>query len=516
MPAARRAGAGRQTDVVRSGVDGVHLAPPGPLTVLFVDNRNWGCFFQLESGLRRAGFRTVRVTTGTVSRADNALCFDRTVRLRSVDELERLPEILEGENVIDVQVVESLAVATFGALARMPGSPHYATWARRRAAVDKLYVSDVLHRRGLHTPETVPAYLTSAEYVADVLGLPAVHKPRRGSGGTGVSIVRTMKDLREILAGDGGTEDYFFERFIDGTPLQFSGVIANGQALLSATYQTLDRRCDNGPASSLRCIEDSALEETGELVAGRWASTAWSTSTSSVTQKVATGSTTSIPGCGAPAWPSVRHRSISAMRTSPTSVALCREELYRRAPVGSEVTVFPAAVESSTISGATGFGMMPFARGVWPYFRWLGPKYAAYESVRHLRRIAHELVRPDAAEASGRWFGPGGPPVSAGAGAGAAGTPRTGGPPADRSSPGRGRRGAIGSKKGSVEIRWRRGRSRRGRLLPPRAPRSRGRRRRLRFARRSRRRDSRPSRAGRGRRRRPAHHGAGGRVARWG
>ena len=386
------------TDVVLPGVDGLDLAPAGPLTVLFVDNRNWGCFFQLEAGLRRAGYRTVRVTTGKVSRADNALCFDRTVQLRSVDELERLPEILEGENIIDVQVVESLAVVTFGALARMPGSPHHATWARRRAAVDKLYVSDVLHRRGLHTPETVPAYLTSAEYVADVLGLPAVHKPRCGSGGTGVSIVRSLKDLREILAGEGGTEDYFFERFVDGTPLQFSGVIANGQALLSATYQTLDRRCDNGPASNLRCIEDPALAVTGELVC-RTLGIGGLVNVNVIRDSEGRDW---VHDVNPRVWGSCMAFRLASLDFCDAYVAYLRGtspmEVHRRARVGSEVTVFPAAVESSTISGATGFGMMPFARGVWPYFRWLGGKYVAYESVRHLRRIAHELVRPDATE----------------------------------------------------------------------------------------------------------------------
>ncbi len=107
--------------------EAVPLSRSGPSTVLFVDDRNWGCFFQLESGLRRAGFRTVRVTTGSVSRSASALCFDRTVQLHSAEELERLPDVLEGESIIDVQVVESLAVATFGALAAISDSPHRAT-----------------------------------------------------------------------------------------------------------------------------------------------------------------------------------------------------------------------------------------------------------------------------------------------------------------------------------------------------------------------------------------------------
>ncbi|MGB7051644.1 MAG: ATP-grasp domain-containing protein [Acidimicrobiales bacterium] len=380
--------------------ESVRLSHPGPATILFVDNRNWGCFFQLESGLRRAGFRTVRVTTGAVSRSASALCFDRTLRLRSADELERLPEILEGETIIDVQVTESLAVATFGALAAISDSPHRATWARRRAAVDKLYVSDVLHRRGVHTPETVPAYLTSAEYVADVLGLPVVHKPRRGSGGAEVSIVRTMKGLREILAGEGGTEDYFFERFIDGDPLQFSGVISKGRALLNVTYQTLDRRCDNGPASMIRCIEDMPLEHTGELVAR----------TLGIDGMINVNVIRDAEGrdwvhdVNPRVWGSCLAFRSASLNFCEAYVGYLKGtaplEPHHRAAAGSELMVFPAALESSKIGGANGYGVLPFAKGVWPYLRWLGPRYAAYESVRHLRRVAYGLLRPDAAEST--------------------------------------------------------------------------------------------------------------------
>jgi ATP-grasp domain len=393
-----RAGPAGTTTVFEG--DGVRLSPPGPSTVLFVDNRNWGCFFQLESGLRRAGFRTVRVTTGPVSRSASALCFNRTVQLGSAEELERLPEILEGESVIDVQVVESMAVATFGALASMSGSPHHATWARRRAAVDKLYVSDVLHRRGLHTPETVPAYLTSAEYVADVLGLPVVHKPRHGSGGNDVSIVPAMKDLRAILAGEGGTEEYFFERFVEGDPLQFAGIISHGRALLTATYRTVDRRQANGPASIIRCIEDLQLEETGELVA-RTLGIDGMLNINVIRDAEGVDWVHDVNPRVWGSWLAFRSASLNFcdayvdyLRGTPP------HELHRRAAPGSELTVFPAAVESSSISGANGFALLPFAKGVWPCLRWLGPKYAAYESVRHLRRMAHGLFRPLAPESA--------------------------------------------------------------------------------------------------------------------
>ena len=376
--------------------ESVSLPRTGPATVLFVDNRNWGCFFQLESGLRRAGLRTVRVTTGQVSRSASALCFDRTVRLGSADELERLPEILEGENIIDVQVVESLAVATFGALATMSDSPHRSTWGRRRAAVDKLHVSDVLHRKGLHTPETVPAYLTSAEYVADVLGLPVVHKPRRGSGGAEVSIVRNMRGLREILAGEGGTEEYFFERFVDGDPLQFSGVMSKGHALLNVTYRTLDRRCDNGPASMIQCIDDAPLERTGQLVA-RMLGIDGMVNVNVI--RDADGRDW-VHDVNPRVWGSCLAFRSASLNFCDAYVGYLKGtaplERNSRAPAGSELTVFPAAVEGSMTSGANGYALLPFAKGVWPYLRWLGPRYAAYESVRHLRRVAHGMLRSDA------------------------------------------------------------------------------------------------------------------------
>ncbi len=371
--------------------EGVDLDRDGPSTVLFVDDRSWGCFFQLEAGLRRMGFRTVRVTTAEVTRSASALCFDRTVRVSSADELCHLPEMLAGEDVIDVQVVESLAVATFGALASMPGSPHRATWARRRAAVDKLYVSDALHRAGIHTPETVPAYLTSAEYVADVLGLPVVHKPRCGSGGAEVSIVRTMEELRAVLAGEGGTEQFFFERFVDGDPLQFSGVIAGGRALLSATYRTTGRRCDMGPASAIRCIEDEALHRTGELAAR----------TLGVDGLVNVNVIRDADGrdwvhdVNPRVWGSCCAFRSASLDFHRAYAAYLRgrapKEMRRRAPAGCELEVFPAALETWTAEGHR-FALMPFARGVWPYLRWLGPRYAAYEGVRHLRRMAYGML----------------------------------------------------------------------------------------------------------------------------
>ncbi len=83
-----------------------------------MDEYGWDCFFQLSAGLRRAGFRTVRITTTPFRRAAGHLCFDRTVGLSSPEELDGLAEIVDGERILDVQVVDALSVPTARGLAR--------------------------------------------------------------------------------------------------------------------------------------------------------------------------------------------------------------------------------------------------------------------------------------------------------------------------------------------------------------------------------------------------------------
>lgn len=145
--------------------------------VLFVDEDGWDCFFQLASGLRRAGFRTIRVTTSAPSRAASLLCFNRTVRLGSSSDLVSLSEILEGDDVVDVQVVEALAIQTYEGLAAVPNVEFSANWARRMDVVDKLVVSRRLRAAGFCVPDVVPAPVASAQDVIEELGLPVGTSP---------------------------------------------------------------------------------------------------------------------------------------------------------------------------------------------------------------------------------------------------------------------------------------------------------------------------------------------------
>jgi hypothetical protein len=364
----------------------------GAATVLFVDDRNWGCFFQLEAGLRKAGFRTVRITTAPLRRAEAAFCFDRTIRISCPSALQHLPDLLEGERIVDVQAVESLAVPTFCALADLAGPEWRSDWIRRRVAVDKVVVSRILRNAGFLTPETVPASIASAEHVVDVLGLPVVHKPRIGSGGSGVSVVHTMEDLREVMTnGTAGTES-FFERFVSGRHLQFSGVIANGRASLSVTYETLSRRCEMGPASAIRCLEDASLEETGQRVA-RTLGIAGMINVNVI--RDAEGRDW-VHDVNPRVWGSCAAFRSLDLDFHHAYVQWLRGTAPRINPPWerpeAELSVFPAAIEGSKKSKALSLGLAPFVRGVWPYLGWFGPRYATYEAVRHLRRVLSEMA----------------------------------------------------------------------------------------------------------------------------
>jgi hypothetical protein len=128
-----------------------------------------------------------------------ALCFNRTVQLGSVSELASLESILDGENVVDVQAIESLALQTYQGFPATSRPETSANWARRIDTVDKLVVSRRLQTGGFFAPDVVPAPVAGAREVVEALGLPVVHKPRVASGGMGLSIICTLEDLESAL-----------------------------------------------------------------------------------------------------------------------------------------------------------------------------------------------------------------------------------------------------------------------------------------------------------------------------
>jgi ATP-grasp domain len=364
-----------------------------PATVLFVDEHGWDCFFQLAVGLRRAGFRVVRATLAGPSRAASRFCFDRTVHLPGPAAIAGLGPELLGEDLVDVQVVDALAGATYGALAASHARGRATRWTGRAEAVDKLAVSRRLREQGLSVPTVVDSVGSDPDQLVELLGLPVVHKRRVGSGGGGVSIVESREALVELLDAGGSSGDAFFEQFVVGRHLQFGGVVSNGAVGCGVVFESLGRASEMGPASVVRPLEDEALVETGREVAtalgiegllnvevvrdpeGRdWIH--------DVNPRV-WGSFAAFRAVGA----DVLGEYVTYLRDESGRAARVHGAADRAGTSGTprEIEVFPAAVDTADVPTgglASGWHVL---RAAAPYLRWIGARYVAYELVQQLR-----------------------------------------------------------------------------------------------------------------------------------
>jgi hypothetical protein len=195
------------------------------------------------------------------------LLFDRTVYIRDAQELEGLPNILEGEEIVDIQVVESMAKATLLGLQRTLGLDMPPAWVRRLDVADKVIVAKMLREAGLFVPPTMVGSTLKASEIIDELGLPVVHKPRCGSSGTGVSVLDTQASLERLLGEGGHSEEHFFERFIQGSNERYAGVAGDrSEQRLTVTYEPSVRMNALGPAVSVCLIEDPVLDNAGETI----------------------------------------------------------------------------------------------------------------------------------------------------------------------------------------------------------------------------------------------------------
>jgi hypothetical protein len=353
-----------------------------------VDEHGWDCFVQLAAGLKRAGFRTVRVTLAPHRKAASRLCFDRTVSLGSADELEGLPDILDGERIADVQVIESLSVPTFDGLARMPDLPMLPVWQARAAVVDKPYVAERLRAAGIAVPAIITEAVGGADEVIGRLGLPVVHKVRTGSGGDGVVVVDSREQLQDLLDAGRHDDSTFFEAFIDGTHLQFAGVVTGPVDGLYVTYETLARKGYMGPASELRCRDDPMMAEVGLAVADALA----------IRGMINVNVIRDAEGIN---WvhdvnPRVWGSFISFRAAGFDFLGAYIDYLQGSDPVRGRVdgypdaaiNVFPASYQMP-LDGASRLSTeLRFVRGAIPYVRWVGPRYVIHE-------MGHELTRRD-------------------------------------------------------------------------------------------------------------------------
>ncbi len=348
-------------------------------TVLFIDEFAWDCFFQLAAGLRSYGFRTVRATLAPPNRLASALCFDRTIRLAGPSSVRSLPDQLADENVVDIQVVEALAMAATDTLWSLPPTTRRAEWARRMDAVDKPAVLERLRAGGLSTPPTVAGADVTAEEIASALGLPVVHKPRVASSGDGLSVLHSVGDVEALLQAGRHTSAHVFERYVTGRHIQFAAVLGPDGSGPSVTYETLGRKGQNGPASQIRCLDDETLDATGRKVAADLGIVGL------ININVIRDSEGGdwIHDINPRVWGSfVAFRAVGVdfLRTYVDLLAgralACSG---RRRCSGTELAVFPGAFRTPRSDESRWHRNGRFLRQLPDYRRWVGTRYAAYE-----------------------------------------------------------------------------------------------------------------------------------------
>jgi hypothetical protein len=237
----------------------------GP-TVVFVDDAEWECFFQLAVILRKAGIRTVRVSVGLSRWQVDRILFDRHVSLPSPPTPEQLMHILSNEYVTDVQPTESLAMMTYAALDLLPASQRSDLWIGRSAFLDKWRVASDSRDIGLRTPDTLLADVTSPIEAVAQFSLPIVLKRRVSSSGSGVEVFDTLEVLQEFVAKIERPNEWFFERFVQGQSLVCASCVGDDGIDIIATYEILKRVKLRGSSIVVEIRPDERIAEYGRLL----------------------------------------------------------------------------------------------------------------------------------------------------------------------------------------------------------------------------------------------------------
>jgi hypothetical protein len=243
----------------------VKASGPRP-TVVFVDDDRWDSFIQLAAILRKAKYRTVRITVAPSGWRAEHLLFDRYVSLPLPPDPDHLSKILSTEYISDVQPTESLAMTTYAALELLPASQWSRTWTSRSAVLDKWKVSTALREFGLRTPDTILADLTSPAEAVNKLSLPIVLKRRVGASGSNVNVFESLESLQIFFATVERPGDWFFEKFIHGESLVCASCVSDEGVDVIATYEVLKRIRLRGPSSIVIFGNDAKLEETAKVL----------------------------------------------------------------------------------------------------------------------------------------------------------------------------------------------------------------------------------------------------------
>jgi len=377
----------------------VRRRPLGTPCVVFLDDCRWNAFHQLAPKLRRAGVRTMRVSTDRhrMTRIASWLLFDRYVIL-SESNAGVLREILASENVVDIQFAESLGhlVRESAALLRADVAEQV---GRRLTVLDKFEASRLFFAAGVRTPAAVRVIDASPHEIADRFGFPVVVKESVGYGGGRVSITHNIDDLVAAALGWGGEpRGIFYEQYVDGTKLDYAAAVSSAAIEQELAYRVTRWREPAGGASEVETIEGprliafarKALEVVGctglvnmDIIRDNdgldWLIDFNARAFGGSASFLATGIDTSEG-----------YLRVIGQRTTPPA---CPSPT-----VGVRVQVFPTCLEDVIDSGNIARTALAFARESIPYLRWLGFRYWLSEALStadavRLARQEERLVR---------------------------------------------------------------------------------------------------------------------------
>ena len=233
----------------------------GTPAVVFLDDLRWDAFTQLSPRLRRAGVRTIRLSTETHlrSRLTSRLLFDRHAVLAEGAETTVLAEILADEHVVDLQFVETLSDIVRANLALLDPAVADAV-TRRLAVMDKFVAAKAFAEAGVATPAVVPVHDSSPAEIVAEFGLPVVAKRRVGCGGDNVVIAGDLDALEAAASRWAGDADArYYERFVDGVKLNYAAAVSERGIEQEMAYRVSRWMMPVGTATQIETIDDPAL-----------------------------------------------------------------------------------------------------------------------------------------------------------------------------------------------------------------------------------------------------------------
>jgi hypothetical protein len=389
------------TKRVRRRGAGGRRRPQGTPAVVFLDDCRWNAFHQLTPKLRRAGVRTIRISTEgrRKTRVASRLLFDRYAILKDASDVGALKEILAGENVVDIQFAESLGelVRDNSALLRddVAAQVH-----RRLTVVDKFTASQLFKEAGVRTPAVTPVTDASPTEMAERLGFPIVVKERVGYGGQRVTIANDLDALYGATSGwDGDPRSLFYEQYVEGTKVDYAAVVSPTRIEQELAYRVTRWQQPVGRASEVETIDDPQLVAFGRRaldVVG---------CTGLVNMDIirdhqgldwlidfnarAFGGSASFRAAGIDISQgylrTIDERSTPPARTTPVT--------------GVRIRVFPTCLEDVINSGSITRVALAFMRDSSPYLGWLGFRYWLSEALLTVDEVRRARQGIDASEA---------------------------------------------------------------------------------------------------------------------